>query len=84
MIALFLLCWVAGALSQEQDPNFDCPDPTGLFTDPTSCEHYYNCGSGVAWRYPCPDGTLWDQNIQNVSFLSYYIISLNRMLYPKN
>ena len=69
MIALLLLVsWSRETQSQEIDPNFQCPVPTGLFTDPSSCNHYYNCASHIAYRYKCPEGTLWDLTIQSVSW----------------
>jgi len=31
--------------------------------DPTSCQHFYQCSNGVAYRMPCGPGTEWNATL---------------------
>ncbi|KAK6192697.1 hypothetical protein SNE40_004124 [Patella caerulea] len=42
---------------------FYCPRASGFFADPIDCSKFYRCMAGRPLHYPCPTGTLWDQNI---------------------
>ena len=42
-----------------------CTDPNGLYSHPTDCQKYYQCGHGTPYEYTCPTGTLWNDNIKN-------------------
>ncbi|XP_036362565.1 protein jagged-1b-like isoform X3 [Octopus sinensis] len=33
---------------------FKCPEPSGLFPDPQSCRHFYQCDWSIAYRKDCP------------------------------
>ena len=38
----------------EGDQGFVCPEPTGLWEDPESCCHWYQCEEGRAFHMDCP------------------------------
>ena len=42
------------------------PDPgrAVLFSDPTDCSKFYNCGHGVPHLTSCGPGTLWNDQIK--------------------
>uniref|UniRef100_A0A7E4UPC0 Glyco_18 domain-containing protein n=1 Tax=Panagrellus redivivus TaxID=6233 RepID=A0A7E4UPC0_PANRE len=42
---------------------FTCPTPVGYFSDPESCQWFYQCSHNIAYHLECPNGTLWDQPI---------------------
>ena len=46
--------------SQQLNPDFSCPKKTGWFPSKESCKDYYACSGNMAWRFTCPDGTVWD------------------------
>lgn len=35
---------------------FSCPQPSGLFANPTDCATYYHCVNGKFWKKSCPGG----------------------------
>ena len=40
-------------------PDFECPEPSGYFADPTNCIKYYHCYEGlVEERFTCPKGII--------------------------
>ena len=38
----------------DDDEGFVCPEPTGLWEDPESCCHWYQCEEGRAFHMDCP------------------------------
>ncbi|XP_029635063.2 putative uncharacterized protein DDB_G0274435 [Octopus sinensis] len=44
---------------------FTCPTPIGIYTDPTSCEHFYLCANGRGFRQKCPFGLIFDGVVCN-------------------
>ncbi|KHN81964.1 putative endochitinase [Toxocara canis] len=38
---------------------FKCPSD-GFFPDPTACDRFYQCVSGIAYPFTCPSGTIFD------------------------
>ncbi|XP_036362569.1 protein jagged-1b-like isoform X7 [Octopus sinensis] len=45
-----------GKYCEVPDPqaSFKCPEPSGLFPDPQSCRHFYQCDWNIAYRKDCP------------------------------
>ena len=41
-----------------------CLTPDGLYSHPTDCSKFYNCGHGVAHLTSCGEGTLWNDDLK--------------------
>ena len=46
----------------EEEP-FDCLSKSdGVYSDPQSCNHYYECKASIAYHRLCPFGTVFNSN----------------------
>eukprot|EP00091_Calanus_sinicus_P014496 TRINITY_DN3205_c0_g1_i2.p1 TRINITY_DN3205_c0_g1~~TRINITY_DN3205_c0_g1_i2.p1 ORF type:complete len:386 (-),score=133.79 TRINITY_DN3205_c0_g1_i2:20-1177(-) len=60
-VLVLVLCLGGGQLAVLQDRgDFECPEGSGLFSDPDNCQCYYNCANNVAYHTCCGGGTLWN------------------------
>jgi len=56
IFGLFLLANLTQSLQ------FDCPESSGIFSDPDDCQCIYECASDVPYQICCGEGTLWDED----------------------
>ncbi|XP_036356081.1 neurogenic locus notch homolog protein 1-like isoform X3 [Octopus sinensis] len=49
----------------DRQASFNCSEPTGLFPDPQSCRHFYQCDWNIAQKKDCP-GNLHFNNVKKV------------------
>ncbi|XP_015915592.1 chitin deacetylase 7 [Parasteatoda tepidariorum] len=47
-------------IKRQDDPDFECPRPDGLFADPTTCRKFYTCSSNYPFLQNCPSSLYFD------------------------
>ena len=47
--------------TEKPEEMFDCPELEGHYASPTSCEEYFQCAGGRAYRHSCQQGLLWNK-----------------------
>ena len=63
--------WASNEL--DQDDNFLCPKPNGLFSHDSDCSAFWNCGDGVAYLQNCPPPLMFDLQQQVPLFVRKYM-----------
>jgi len=58
-LAIFLLTFLV-LVTGEQQIDFDCPEPSGNFADPTTCRRFYQCVDGHPYATRCPSTLHFD------------------------
>ena len=58
--------------------NFQCPAAEGHFSDPESCDVYYQCAQGTAHAQTCQPGLKWNVVINMCDWEANVDCDINR------